>query len=246
MGSDDIAKKRILANRERRNAVKETQKARSVGNRTIIPKILILTEGYSEEIYFTELIRILSLNTVTCRKSVSTSCKGILREAEQEILKFKDSDDELTYIFCIFDLDTVRDRSHLEILAKINSSGLTIIPIYTFPCIEIWFLLHYECNSRPFHSKGKKSIGDTVKSYFINKYAPEYTETNEVIIKHLASQYDVAMHNSIRLYEQQAQVKTNNPITNIHALINLFKNIDERTHKYSFDEQYQSFIESNI
>ena len=38
MGSDDIAKKRISANKERRNSQKETRKARNVGNRSIIPR----------------------------------------------------------------------------------------------------------------------------------------------------------------------------------------------------------------
>ena len=110
MGSDDIAKKRISANKERRNSQKETRKARNVGNRSIIPNILILTEGYSENIYFNKLIQILSLGTVKSRKSISTACTGILREAEEEAIKLKDTEMELNYIFCIFDLDTVRNK----------------------------------------------------------------------------------------------------------------------------------------
>ena len=246
MGSDDIAKKRISANKERRNSQKETRKARNVGNRSIIPNILILTEGYSENIYFNKLIQILSLGTVKSRKSISTACTGILREAEEEAIKLKDTEMELNYIFCIFDLDTVRNKRHLEILSKINSDFTQIIPIYSFPCIEIWFLLHYECNPRPFQSKGKKSIGDTVKEHFKKTYAPEYSETNTDIIEALATQYNHAIHNSIRLYEQQVQVNSNNPITNIHSLVLLLKNISDRTQNYSFDEQYQCFIEAHI
>lgn len=246
MGSDDLAKKRISANKERRNVLKETRKTRTVGNRSIIPNILILTEGHSENLYFKELIQILSLNTVKSRKSFSTACKEILLEGEKEALKFKDKDEELTYIFCIFDLDTVKNKSHLTILSKINLGYTKIIPIYSFPCIEIWFLLHYECNTRPFQSKGKKSIGDAVKSHFKNTYAPEYSETNTRIIELLASQYDQAIHNSIRLYEQQVQVKSTNPITNMHSLVLLLKNISDRTQNYLFDEQYQNFIESHI
>ena len=132
MGSDDIAKKRISANKERRNSQKETRKARNVGNRSIIPNILILTEGYSENIYFNKLIQILSLGTVKSRKSISTACTGILREAEEEAIKLKDTEMELNYIFCIFDLDTVRNKRHLEILSKINSDFTQIIPIYSF------------------------------------------------------------------------------------------------------------------
>ena len=127
MGSDDIAKKRISANKERRNSQKETRKARNVGNRSIIPNILILTEGYSENIYFNKLIQILSLGTVKSRKSISTACTGILREAEEEAIKLKDTEMELNYIFCIFDLDTVRNKRHLEILSKINSDFTQII-----------------------------------------------------------------------------------------------------------------------
>lgn len=122
MGSDDIAKKRISANKERRNSQKETRKARNVGNRSIIP----------------------------------------------------------------------------------------------------------------------------VKEHFKKTYAPEYSETNTDIIEALASQYNHAIHNSIRLYEQQVQVNSNNPITNIHSLVLLLKNISDRTQNYSFDEQYQCFIETHI
>ena len=246
MGSDDLAKKRIFANKQRRNSLKQTRKARAVGNRSVIPNILILTEGYSENIYFTELIRILSLNTVKSRKSISTACKGILQEAEEEAIKFKDKEDELNYIFCIFDLDTVKDRSHLEILSKVNSPFTKIIPVYSFPCIEIWFLMHYECVTRPFNPIGKKSIGDVVKSYLIDTYCSEYYEANEDVIKDIASGYNHAIHNSIRLYEHQVEVDSINPLTNIHSLVILLKNISDRTQDYLFDEQVQDFIQSKL
>lgn len=246
MGTDDLAKKRISANKERRTALKELRKARSVGNRTIFPNILILTEGFSENIYFDELIKVLGLDTVFSRKSVSTSSKGILQEAEHEDLINKDTEKEWTYIFCVFDLDTVKDRSHLELLSRININFTKIIPIYSFPCIEIWFLLHFECNTRPFQSKGKKSIGNIVKSHFINTYSPEYLETNEDVIRPLAHAHDNAIHNSIRLYSQQVEVKSNNPISNIHALVTLLKNMSDRTQEYDYNYEYQSFIEDNL
>lgn len=54
MGTDDIAKKRIAASRK----AKEDRKLakRSAGNRSLIPKVLILTEGDSEEILSTNNI----------------------------------------------------------------------------------------------------------------------------------------------------------------------------------------------
>lgn len=246
MGTDDIAKKRIAANKAKKSANKERIKNRNVGNRTIFPKILILTEGLSENIYFDELIKVLSLKTVFSRKSISTSSKGILQEASNEVSKLNNSDDEWTYIFCVFDLDTVKDRSHLELLGRISTNFTQIIPIYSFPCIEIWFLLHYECNARPFQSNGKKSIGDTVKSHFIKTYSPLYFETNEEVIRPLAHNYVVAIHNSIRLYTLQVEVNSNNPISNMHALVTLLKNMSDTTHNYVFNNEYQKYIEDNI
>ncbi|EML2027112.1 RloB domain-containing protein [Acinetobacter baumannii] len=246
MGSDDIAKKRIAANRERRNLQKTNRKIRNVGNRTLIPNILILTEGYSEDIYFKELIRILSLNTVKSRKSISTDCNGILGEAESEALKSNETDNELNYIFCIFDLDSVKNRTHLDYLARMNSNFTRIIPIYSFPCIEIWFLLHFECTTRPFNSQGKKSIGEVIKDYFQSTYAPDYTETNKNVIESLVPDYERAIYNSIRLCNQQSKVNSINPITNMHALITLLKNISERSQNYVYEDVYQSFIQENI
>lgn len=79
MGTDDIAKKRITANRK----AKEDRKLakRSAGNRSLIPKVLILTEGDSEEIYFQKLIENMSLPTVFAKKSSYTDSVGIVSEA---------------------------------------------------------------------------------------------------------------------------------------------------------------------
>ena len=79
MGTDDIAKKRIAASRK----AKEDRKLakRSAGNRSLIPKVLILTEGDSEEIYFQKLIENMSLPTVFSEKSSCTDSVGIVSEA---------------------------------------------------------------------------------------------------------------------------------------------------------------------
>lgn len=127
-----------------------------------------------------------------------------------------------------------------------NSNFTRIIPIYSFPCIEIWFLLHFECITRPFNSQGKKSIGEVIKDYFQSTYAPDYTETNKNVIESLVPDYERAIYNSIRLCNQQSKVNSINPITNMHALITLLKNISERSQNYVYEDVYQSFIQENI
>lgn len=68
MGSDDIKRRKIVKNREMRQQRKLSRKTQS---RTSIPRILILTEGLTEEIYFKTLKKNLKLNSVEVLKKLS-------------------------------------------------------------------------------------------------------------------------------------------------------------------------------
>ncbi|NAR37606.1 RloB domain-containing protein [Acinetobacter haemolyticus] len=204
MGTDDIAKKKILANRKAREDRKIA--SRSAGNRSIIPRILILTEGESEEIYFQELIDNMSLDTVFVRQSIHTDSVGIINEAIKSAKSEAKKGNEYTYIFCIFDLDTVHNKCFLESISKYKSKTTEIFPIYSFPCIEVFFCLHFEQCTRPFNATEKKSIGDTVKEYFQQNFDGEYSETNRESIKKLIPKHKRAIYNSQKLIEHQIAI----------------------------------------
>lgn len=245
MGTDDIAKKRILANKK----VKEERKLaiRSAGNRSLIPRVLILTEGESEEIYFQELIESMSLNTVFVRKSTNTDSVGIIADAVRSAKQEAKNGNEYTYIFCIFDLDTVKNKSFLDVISKYRSKTTEIFPIYSFPCIEVFFCLHFEICTRPFHAIRKnKSIGDAVKEYFQENFDSEYSETNRESIKKLIPQYRRAIYNSQKLIEHQISVDSINPISTVHKLLILLESIYKREGPYIFERDIESFIESKI
>jgi len=246
MGTDDIAKKRILANRKAREDRKIAN--RSAGNRSVIPRILILTEGDSEEIYFQELIDSMSLDTVFVRKSTHTDSVGIINDAIKSAKSEAKNGNEYTYIFCIFDLDTVKNKSFLDLISRYRSKTTEIFPIYSFPCIEVFFCLHFEICTRPFHTiRKKKSIGDSVKEYFQQNFDNEYSETNRESIKNLIPQYRNAIYNSQKLIEHQISVNSINPISTVHKLLILLESIYKRKGHYIFErEDIESFIESNI
>ena len=244
MGTDDIGKKRKVENKRLRSERKEAK--RSVGNRSLIPKILILTEGYSEEIYFKKLVELLSLNTVEVQKSTHTDSDGIVKNASTHAKGSKRAGDEYSFIFCIFDLDTVRNRNFLNTISTYKTGLTEIIPVYSFPCIEIWFILHFEVCTKPFHSKDKKSIGDTVKEYFTKNYVENYSEMNTESIEQLVHLYKRAIHNARQLAAHQTEVDSNNPITTIHNLVILLDNIFNRTNNYMFERTVESFIEAKI
>lgn len=244
MGSDDIVKNRKLETQKLRDARKKSKRASRNFNE--IPRILILTEGLSERIYFRAIKNILNLRTLDVEKSSYTNSVGIVKEAATIARTQEKIGNEYNYIFCIFDLDTVKNRKYVEEISKYRSKDTQIIPIYSFPCIEIWFILHYEICTKPFDSTGKKSIGDTAKDYIRKKFEPNYNETNEEFLEELATRFKLASYNSMQLAQHQKNVDSNNPITTIHQLISLFERINKRSGKYNFERSIEDFIESKI
>ncbi|AWT49710.1 hypothetical protein DLE54_09465 [Psychrobacter sp. YP14] len=248
MGSDDINKRRIKENREAR---KRKKLARKANNRLSIPKILILTEGYSEEIYFNQLKNNLRLNTVYVKKSNHTDALRIIEEAIDYGEKSIEQKNEYNYIFCIFDLDTVKNKHFLSTINSYNhrykKENSIIYPIITYPCIEFWFILHYDCYDTPFNAKRNHSIGDIAKKEF-KKYDSNYHETNKNSITVLVTNYKNAIYNAQRVVGKQQQSNSFNPITNIHQLVTLLDNIYHRKldSGYKYIERIDSYILSQI
>ena len=246
MGSDDINKRKIAKNRGIRQARKLNRKTQ---NRTSIPRILIVTEGLTEEIYFKILKKNLKLNSVEVSKSPKTDSNGIVQYAKLEGVKSFNNHNEYNYIFCVFDLDTVKDKKFLLEIENYNKKyeemSSSIYPVLTFPCIEFWFILHYCCHSAPFSNSKNRSVGDNTKVEF-KKYQENYHETNYECIDEFAPKYKTAIHNAKVLIEQQTNCNSFNPITNIHQLVILLHNIYSRTQDYEYQKELGTFILDNI
>ncbi|MFW2176704.1 MULTISPECIES: RloB family protein [unclassified Moraxella] len=244
MGTDNIEQRRKAENKEKRKKAKESRKANT---RKVIPKILILTEGISEKHYFESLKFILDIPNVTVQKSTHTDSYGIVTQAIKLARKAEKEGDFFGYIFCVFDLDTVKDKRFLEVLVKYNKSNnnTKIIPVYTFPCIELWFILHFEFYDKPFVSTQLNSIGTNVKDALVN-YTPNYYETNESCINSIAGNYKTAIFNATELFKQQQKVDSINPITNIHQLVLLLIEISNRSNNYQYSFGVDNYILSKI
>lgn len=246
MGSDDIKKRKISANKQRRQ---ERKLNRKVQNRITIPKILIVTEGSTEKIYFNQLKRILKLNTLTVEKSSCTDARGIIMDAQAYGIRAIDIKKEYNYIFCILDLDTVKNKEFLSIIndynSKYESVSSKIYPIITFPCIEFWFILHYQFYNAPFSNKGGLSVGDNTKAQ-LKKYQSNYHETNEECIAELADLHIIGLYNARSVMKQQFECQSFNPITNIHQLIEVLLEISNRSQNYSYEGKLDKFILNSI
>lgn len=235
MGCDDIKKKQITQNRKRRQQNRYQRKQK---NLQVIPNILILTEGYTEYNYFLGLKNHLELNTVQIEKSSHTDMLGIIEEA-----KSKASKSSYTMIFCITDLDTVKNFNNIPAV-PINIEETVIFPVLSYPCIEVWLILHHEVCDKPFNSRSSNSIGDEVKSYYKQNYDSGYTEASYDALKEIIPLYNIAINNAIKLEKIQTTVLSYNPITSVHNLVSLLENISNRTNDYHFNDKTNSFIRS--
>lgn len=138
---------------------------------------------------------------------------------EQTAKKVKKEDLDLSSYdeaYCIFDTDAKKEKAK-EIEKAINlSKKKKIIPIVSTPCIELWFLLHYELTTAELTNK---SVIEKLKTH-CNKYDKNYDIYND--IKSNASK---AIENAKKLEKYQIengkklQSIEANPYTEMYKLV---------------------------
>ncbi len=138
---------------------------------------------------------------------------------EQAIRKYKDlnldlEEDDKAYV--VFDLDTNINKNKQIKEAIDIAKQHNIIPIVSTPCIELWFLLHYE------YTTATMSNDEVIKK--LKKYYPKY-EKNRNIYKEINKNTNTAIKNAKKLEKFQTKNHKNlqmvevNPYTEMHKLI---------------------------
>ena len=138
---------------------------------------------------------------------------------EQAIRKAKElnlnlEEDDKAYI--VFDLDTNinKNKQIKEAIDLANQNN--IIPIVSTPCIELWFLLHYE------YTTATMNNDEVIKK--LKKYCPKY-EKNYNIYKEINQNTNTAIKNAKKLKKFQTKNHKNlqmvevNPYTEMYTLI---------------------------
>ncbi len=137
----------------------------------------------------------------------------------QTIQKVKDlsldlSEDDKAY--CVFDTDTKPEKNiQIELAIKLAKDN-DIIPIVSAPCVELWFLLHYEYTTAVINSN------DVIER--LKKHYPKY-EKNCNIYSEIKDRVDIAIKNSKKLekYQKQNNKKLQtvdaNPYTEMYKLV---------------------------
>ncbi|OKP69291.1 hypothetical protein A3842_26195 [Paenibacillus sp. P3E] len=195
---------------------------RRVGTREPNKRIYILCEGQTEEAYFNNFKSRRVNIDVKVAKAKQTDPISLLAEANRIIndkqLDVKSGVDE---IWCIVDLDVAVDNDYVvQLLSRAKKHCTNIV--YSNPCFEVWFLLHYE------RLNTNISIKKLIKK--LEKYIPNYKK-GECIFTYIGDQTDNAILNAERLEKINAE----------KIKILQYKECDPHTEVYKLVKKLQSF-----
>ena len=199
-----------------------TDRKRNVHNRKSKRIILVAYEGdnKTEKNYFDNFQ---GRNKNYRIKSVPGNETDPVNLVKQTINRVKDlglnlEEDDIAY--CVFDAD-IKPEKNIQItnaikLAKTNN----IIPIVSTPCIELWFLLHYEYSTA--------FVDNNAVINKLKKYYPKYKKNCNIYVE-IGNNVDKAIMNAKKLEKFQIdnnkklQSVESNPYTEVYKIIEEMK-----------------------
>ncbi len=187
-------------------------------------KILIAVEGNNktEKIYFNNFEDSKKNFDISYARGNNTDPLKLVQMLIKEI---KDNDLDLLdddMAFCIFDTDIDPNKNKVidNAIKLANKNNIKIIT--SSPCIELWFLLHYEYSTA---NMGNDEVIKKLKNYY-----PKYKK-NINIYPDIKDKMDIAIKNAKKLerYQKDNNVKIGtveaNPSTEIYKIIEYLINI---------------------
>ncbi|WP_431206772.1 RloB family protein [Burkholderia cepacia] len=148
-----------------------------------------------------------------------TDPKGIVEEAMRQLKKYD-------RVFCAIDRDTHETWDQALALAKTMDD---IHVIGSFPCLEFWFILHFNKNRKPYAREGNKSPGECCVSDLKKcKEMGGYAKGGDgEVFKNLLPNLDVARANSLRVLREAEKDNEFNPSTRMHELIDFLEALEK-------------------
>jgi hypothetical protein len=127
--------------------------------------------------------------------------------------------------FCVFDRDGHAGYDQaLRRIAELNSGGGNMTAITSWPCFEMWLLLHFEYTARPFERVQNTSACDRVIRS-LRRHIPDYDKGRAGLYDELLHRRDTALSNALLLERDNAQTGATNPSTRMHSLVEYLLNL---------------------
>lgn len=216
MGSEDLFRKR----KERDGADLQRQKRDRARNM----RYLIVCEGTkTEPHYLRELLDDLHIRPQVVRVAPNDGVSPDRVVAHALVLFEEDAvgGDAYDTVYCVFDQDkhTTFDAA-VKRTKDLNAAGQPFVAITSNPCFEFWLLLHFGYTDQPFHSAGRKSVGDQVISALKAKPGfDKYGKGQKGIYALLKDKMGEALTHAAQLRKHGAAAGSVNPSTELDQLV---------------------------
>ncbi len=184
--------------------------------------VLIVCEGAkTERYYFEGLKRAWGLSSANIRvfSAGATDPPSLVKFALARMHA-----DGYDRAFCVFDRDA--HAGFVEALQQIaqcpEGRAGRLKAIVSWPCFEIWVLLHFTMTTRAFTAGGGRSACENVIRE-IAGYFGDYAKGARGVFEALADKIDVALDHAGRLADHNRDTGSDNPATAIHSLVRYLK-----------------------
>jgi hypothetical protein len=216
MGSDDLFNKR----KARAGAELQRQKRERARNK----RYLIVCEGTkTEPHYFRDLLDDLGIRPQVVRLAPNDGVSPDRVVAHAVALYAEDAiaGDAFDMVYCVFDRDkhTTFDEA-VQRTKDLSAEMKPFVAITSTPCFEVWLLLHFGYSAQPFHSAGKKSVGDQVVAALKAKPGfAKYGKGQRGVYGQLQAKLTDALTHAERLRKHGVATGSINPATNVDELV---------------------------
>lgn len=224
MGSDKLFQKKKMRSAQ--------ELARKKAKRSPYELVYIICEGQTECKYIDKLISFYRLNTanVDVNKSQGSAPISIIEEGFQ-LAQTKSGIDRIIFVFDRDDHESY-ERAINQVTAhkpKRNDKSKPVYDLITStPCFEIWLLLHFKQTTKAYKKAGTRTAADNL-IIDLRQHISNYQKTGvgqwfDKVQPHI----EMAIKNSMLLKLHNAETNSLNPSTNMHELIDLFKNLKKQ------------------
>ena len=195
-----------------------TSYARRAPEREPYDVVLIVCEGEKTEPYYFEGLRRawgLSSANIRVRFAGASDPLSLVQFALAE-MRSGDYD----RAFCVFDRDTHAgfEQARQQITQSPEGREGKLQEIASWPCFEVWVLLHFIRTTRAF-----AACEPVIRE--IEKHYGEYAKGARKVFDALMDKIDVAIANADHLENHNRDTRTDNPATAIHTLIKYLRGL---------------------
>ena len=184
----------------------EASYARRGPSREPYASVLIVCEGgKSEPNYLFGLVSTYRLSSANIRITPAdgTDPVSVVKYAQELYVEGK-----YDRVYCVFDRDEHPNYDEaLQLIARLAN----FFAITSWPCFEIWILLHFIYSAAPRDRNG--ALAEVLKYY------GKYTKDCRTCFGDLKSRLDDALHHARRLEGENRKTGSTNPSTKMHNLV---------------------------